>query len=1612
MEKTVPSPRSTGGAGTTYEQHVGAMFLALLLTRGIPPVFLDCQVKKVSFQTRHLGWKTDDLLVVCSRGDKVRKLALQVKITLRITKNRECAEMFQRFWDDFRTPGRFDPDRDALVIATPRSVHSLDGLGKLLDCARSSADTDDFNDRLKLVPNPVRRCHQTVQSIVRNADPSDGTGEGSLWRFLRAIRIMFLDFAAGTSRQEAAAMQCLAHSSRSADTVGAARNAWRELVMIAADAASSAKTLSRPDLPRDMRKQYSAMPDAALQPLLDHSATVMNAIHSTIGRATSLPRAELMTEIAGAFDDSVVVLTGPLGSGKSALAKAIIGQRSDSRLCLSFRAAGFGTGHIDNALPGSISGEQFGRLVGAQEGALIYVDGFEHLLEHTERQAFEDLVTITEGCPNALLLLTCRDSEVARAADAFSARRSLKYREIKVPPLSADEIKRVCKEIPDLKAPLENPELAQVMNTPYAVNMATRMTWSGRQPALSGAKAFREKWWSDIVRNDGETVRGLPAKREKALIQLAVHRGKELRFSIPADGIDAEVLDKMRKDGIIRNDGAGLVTLTHDVIEDWAVRHWIECLAERHEWQALPMANGIGAYHAIRRVFREWLRGELDASAAKAYRFVLSVCRDDSLPRHFVDDVLVSLLLSNSVSEFISREQDLILKGDASLLARLIRWTCVACTKFDKPSGDHPTGMPGLFVPDGKAWPALLEAADDNLDRLLPKHFHEVLGLLEGWVKGTRISAVPDGATPAVNMAYRLLTMKRKIRRNDRPLRQIFSVIARVPSVRSDLFQQLVEQATLEPGWNNQAYHEFRQTLIRPSGLAACRDAPKAMTGFILSLRLPQGPGSSVWEPGAYFHSESRFGLRMAAKSSFRHPSAFCGPFLHLLRLHPETGISLVMDLVNHAGERYGNHEKGAVPRIEVAIAGHGKVTQWADCTLWRAYRGTSDVPHVIMCALMALEYRLLEMCQGQRNVEPLLLKILLEGRSVMTTAVVAGVCAAYPDVSRAATSALLGSRHCIDLDRNRREKGGYEPTAFYVTAGHLEKYYRDERKRSNALPHRQCDLETVAHALRHKNSRKTPLEGGNNQQAATPKTGKTDTNAPNRGGPETEKNPQAGTAFSLYEWGVKRWRRDPDGDNAVSWRRALAHAQSDDRPGAEPDVGYFIENGPPAVAAVCVRDRWNEMSDDERRWCTDTLIAEIELCSDDKDVNVNLRSHPMGSDSMSARILPKILARHPRDKKALKAAAESLTHESHAVRLNAARGVADFLGPSHPDLALRCAGIVAMLPNISSDKQQSHEKRSVPSSGGSQAAPTPSEAARQKLLEGPIDAERELEILDIKSGPGSDAAMSIILMLGRAPDLPVAGKFIARVVRAVVGTFAAERQADYVDFGDEFVDKTMKALAEASLSTPGGIAPYCRPFLDAVDEHPDGAALFVEGLIFCSDKASAPSFWTLWQEFADRIPKAPWIHALSSDDSVGAELILRMTLNVDLLRGLRYHKHLLNDEGRVSDLVDRLPATPYVLASFMGYLSTYGKRSQTAPLHVLARHLQTVKYREFPSDLDITYHLERMLQGYIGGKPATKMGPTLRKDILLILDWLVDARSPAAYEMRNAFTTLNAGDR
>ena len=228
-------------------------------------------------------------------------------------------------------------------------------------------------------------------------------------------------------------------------------------------------------------------------------------------------------------------------------------------------------------------------------------------------------------------------------------------------------------------------------------------------------------------------------------------------------------------------------------------------------------------------------------------------------------------------------------------------------------------------------------------------------------------------------------------------------MIAKVPRCNESRFEDLLRRAAVRDNQRNTTYDELAEILLSGvEGTAACRDFPELMAKLALSkycLTDADLERRFQWSPP---DSDDAFGLSGNVEHWYFPVSAIRGPFRPMLRFHPADGVQLLLDLLNHAGSWYG--ERKSIPefieapfRTSISVPGHGEVQQWANQRLWSAYRGTSVVPHVVQCALMALEEWLIEICDNSADVEPWLLEILGKSNNVMTTAVVASLCNAYP---------------------------------------------------------------------------------------------------------------------------------------------------------------------------------------------------------------------------------------------------------------------------------------------------------------------------------------------------------------------------------------------------------------------------------------------------------------------------------------------------------------------------------------------------------------------------------------------------------------------------------------
>ena len=207
-QKRVSSPISTGGDGVFFENHVATYWLAQLLVRSIPPILTDTGVIEVDLQTEHLGFNTDDFLVVCARaGAANARLVGQVKRSFTVSAaDDECKKAIGDFWKDFKKADPFNPQHDRLVLVTLRGTNTLlENFVGLLDCARGAAAGDEFQRRLSLAGFLSQKSVHQCNELCHIVSALEGTPviAKDLWPLLRLLHVLSLDLHTSTRQTEA-----------------------------------------------------------------------------------------------------------------------------------------------------------------------------------------------------------------------------------------------------------------------------------------------------------------------------------------------------------------------------------------------------------------------------------------------------------------------------------------------------------------------------------------------------------------------------------------------------------------------------------------------------------------------------------------------------------------------------------------------------------------------------------------------------------------------------------------------------------------------------------------------------------------------------------------------------------------------------------------------------------------------------------------------------------------------------------------------------------------------------------------------------------------------------------------------------------------------------------------------------------------------------------------------------------------------------------------------------------------------------------------------------------------------------------------------------------------
>jgi hypothetical protein len=209
-------------------------------------------VERIAFQTEHLGWNTDDLLITCVDGaSRTKQLAAQVKRTFTVSaSDEECEKTILDFWKDFNKPDIFTV-HDRFLLITQRGTNTLlDHFAGLLDCARSAQDAEDFEHRLTTPGFISAKSADYADEIVKIVNTAQSVlARKSLWSFFRSLHVLSLDLTADVGQAEAAMKSLLAFTAVGQDGIGAADSTWNALLKEVGHATPGARIYKHADLP-------------------------------------------------------------------------------------------------------------------------------------------------------------------------------------------------------------------------------------------------------------------------------------------------------------------------------------------------------------------------------------------------------------------------------------------------------------------------------------------------------------------------------------------------------------------------------------------------------------------------------------------------------------------------------------------------------------------------------------------------------------------------------------------------------------------------------------------------------------------------------------------------------------------------------------------------------------------------------------------------------------------------------------------------------------------------------------------------------------------------------------------------------------------------------------------------------------------------------------------------------------------------------------------------------------------------------------------------------------------------------------------------------------------
>lgn len=1016
--KRIAPIKATAGTGFPVEDKVAAVCAAAILLGRGPFSEFPGRLGRVGFQVRPDNWHFEDLLLSFERDTGSYQAGISVRSNRQITSTAFSTDVKDALVAQFmqHDPNPFVSGRDRLALVAARHDADVTAAVRGL-CAAARGDAEALPKRVcqaGAFSAEARAIYASLQShLTAHSAPVDAA------IVLADFELVELDMADFERTEPMLGKQLCAELLHDPSEANIS-NLWAALVAECQKEKQRRGQLDKDRVLAAVRHRFRLKDYPH-----DHADwAVINAesegqldlvIETTAGQVIRRqPTCDTVREALKAH--SITALVGPSGCGKTTLAKQLLVEQGYEAKVWTRASAWIQpqSGNLANALgfhglthdlPGL-----FRRVAGT---GLLVVDAVEHCVDDDRvKQLARVLQLVRPGEVNSpwRVLLLVRAEDWNRIREQLAAvKPGLAVHVEPIEDYSLKEVGVIVCAVPGLQPLVRQPRLESVLRKPKILALVANHLRSGgslKTSDLAGESHLAQWWWTSQVRSGAN-----PALRARAVDELVAKQAERMQHAVPESAFDTTLLGafgELIRDGICVSRNQEFA-VQHDLYADWARLDLL--IRQKDGWLVLASERVTSPqWHRAIRLYGIWLLEQADDGAVRWAEHVTRLGKGNDPERLIADLFLEAPVLSAAPAENLRTAWLHLAADKGHLLHRMLeRMRLTASAPNDalidfvtKESSFSRDELAAHFrLPYPQYWLPLLVVLQEHASEAAMLAPVSVARVALAWLEVTQPGWVgrPQAAELAVAVGrlfakgpyhevyfpdrteedtiYRaVLAAAPELSKEVERLARIWAGLMTPSGGKYGECEVIIKEGfgsgdgiryQVPPPWpggpsvrpTRRFQHVVLQTNAANSLIAA---APALAREIILALHIPER------EPDRHRQRDRLHPEGIVFDDSFHAPFYTQGPFLLLLRANRREGMRLVVDLVNHYTERWGEWA-GGPQKLTIGEGAEEQVWK-GDARLYLAYRGVHPCHAYVCSALMALEKILLDRIEQGEPVD------------------------------------------------------------------------------------------------------------------------------------------------------------------------------------------------------------------------------------------------------------------------------------------------------------------------------------------------------------------------------------------------------------------------------------------------------------------------------------------------------------------------------------------------------------------------------------------------------------------------------------------------------------------